>query len=233
MPQRGRYEDHESGRAYRYGRDRDDAGRDRQDYGRSYYGGGGDRYGVDRPDGDTFGRRSRDDRPDYGRSDDDRYPSPEADFARSDWARRDKPGRERDEYRDEDWPSALTQDRIGVGQQDPFSAGQAEGPHRGKGPRGYSRNDEQIREDVCSRLADDSNLDATDIEVEVKDGEVTLAGNVRERGDKRRAEDIADAASGVKHVQNNLRLKPAGSGGEEDGSEKTSGTTQMRAGKRT
>lgn len=37
------------------------------------------------------------------------------------------------------------------------------------------------------------------------EGEVTLAGSVEDRRAKRRAEDIADGVSGVKHVQNNLR----------------------------
>ena len=36
---------------------------------------------------------------------------------------------------------------------------------------------------------------------------MTLTGQVNSREEKRRAEDIADAVSGVKHVQNNLRVK--------------------------
>jgi osmotically-inducible protein OsmY len=39
----------------------------------------------------------------------------------------------------------------------------------------------------------------------VKEGEVTLAGKVFDRTDKRLAEDVAESVSGVKHVQNNLR----------------------------
>ena len=41
--------------------------------------------------------------------------------------------------------------------------------------------------------------------------EVTLAGTVSRREDKRRAEDIAEAVSGVTHVQNNLRVQGQGS----------------------
>ncbi|MDM7921135.1 MAG: BON domain-containing protein [Pyrinomonadaceae bacterium] len=81
------------------------------------------------------------------------------------------------------------------------------GLHRGKGPRGYSRSDERIREDVNERLWDDSHLDASDIEVEVKSGEVTLRGEVDDRNAKRRAEDLAESCSGVKNVQNSLRIK--------------------------
>ncbi|WP_341018872.1 BON domain-containing protein [Brevundimonas diminuta] len=78
--------------------------------------------------------------------------------------------------------------------------------NRGRGPRGYTRSDERIREDVSDRLSDDWRVDASDIEVSVTGGEVTLGGTVRSRDDKRRAEDLADDCSGVKHVQNNLRI---------------------------
>jgi hypothetical protein len=84
----------------------------------------------------------------------------------------------------------------------------AEGPHRGRGPKGYIRSDERIREDVCDRLTDDPHLDASDIEVSVTGAEVTLNGTVDSRFAKRRAEDWADDVTGVTHVQNNLRVRP-------------------------
>lgn len=80
--------------------------------------------------------------------------------------------------------------------------------NRGKGPKGYIRTDERIREDVNDRLSDDPMLDASDVEVTVSGGEVTLGGTVATRQDKRRAEDLAEAVSGVTHLQNNLRVKP-------------------------
>lgn len=80
--------------------------------------------------------------------------------------------------------------------------------YRGKGPKGYIRTDERIREDVNDRLSDDPMLDASDVEVVVASGEVTLNGLVKTRQDKRRAEDLAEAVSGVNHLQNNLRVKP-------------------------
>jgi osmotically-inducible protein OsmY len=86
-------------------------------------------------------------------------------------------------------------------------ASRPDGSHRGRGPRGYRRSDDRIREDVSDRLTDDAWLDASYIDVEVKDGEVTLSGMVERRGDKRRAEDLAESATGVGHVQNNLRVQ--------------------------
>jgi hypothetical protein len=90
------------------------------------------------------------------------------------------------------------------------AAGQS-GPHRGRGPKNYVRSDERIREDVSDRLADHAHLDASEIDVQVQNGEVTLSGTVDDRMSKRRAEDCADDVSGVKHVQNNLRVKAADS----------------------
>lgn len=79
------------------------------------------------------------------------------------------------------------------------------GPFAGKGPRGYVRSDERIREDVSDRLSDDDELDASDITVTVSKSEVTLEGSVPDRHSKRRAEDIAESVSGVTEVHNRLR----------------------------
>lgn len=79
--------------------------------------------------------------------------------------------------------------------------------HRGKGPKGYRRSDDRIREDVSDRLADDHWLDASAIEVSVANCDVTLTGTVKSRDDKRRAEAMAETVSGVDHVQNNLRVE--------------------------
>jgi osmotically-inducible protein OsmY len=76
----------------------------------------------------------------------------------------------------------------------------------GRGPKGYHRSDDRIKEDVCERLMDDRDVDASEITVEVVNGEVTLSGTVDDRWQKRRAEDIADAVTGVTEVANNIRL---------------------------
>jgi hypothetical protein len=78
--------------------------------------------------------------------------------------------------------------------------------HRGKGPAGYTRSDERIRENVCEALADDDRVDASNIEVNVKNGEVILTGTVEDRQSKRMAEECVENLSGVKDVQNQLRV---------------------------
>lgn len=80
------------------------------------------------------------------------------------------------------------------------------GPHKGKGPKGYQRSGDRIREDVCDRLSDNPTIDASGIEVKMDGNDVVLTGTVDSREDKRRAEDIVEAVSGVSNVQNQLRV---------------------------
>jgi hypothetical protein len=77
---------------------------------------------------------------------------------------------------------------------------------RGKGPKNYRRPDEKIQEDINDSLTDDRYLDATNIEVAVKEGEVTLTGFVDDKNAKRRAEDLAEAIYGVRHIENRLKI---------------------------
>ena len=83
---------------------------------------------------------------------------------------------------------------------------QRRGPHTGKGPVGFQRSDERIRELVCEALTDDGEIDATRIEISVKGGEVTLTGAIEDRRMKRLAEDCVEAVPGVKDVHNQLRV---------------------------
>lgn len=80
------------------------------------------------------------------------------------------------------------------------------GGYAGRGPKGYTRTDERIREDVCDRLSWNDEVDATDITVRVEAGEVTLEGSVETRHMKRLAEDIAEEVPGVHDVHNRVRV---------------------------
>ena len=82
------------------------------------------------------------------------------------------------------------------------------GAFAGKGPKNYVRSDERIHEDVCEHLTHHPYVDASDIEVTVRDGEVTLSGTVDARMVKRAAEDACDHVHGVKDVHNYLRVRP-------------------------
>ena len=78
--------------------------------------------------------------------------------------------------------------------------------YRGRGPQNWSRSDDRIREDICELMTEDEDLDPSDVEVQVKDGEVTLAGTVESRQDKRHAEELAERVSGVRNVHNRLQV---------------------------
>ena len=80
-------------------------------------------------------------------------------------------------------------------------------PRYGRGPKGYRRSDERIREEICDRMMAATSIDADDIEVGVKSGEVTLSGTVCCRADKFTAEQICAGSLGVSDVNNQLRVK--------------------------
>jgi hypothetical protein len=81
------------------------------------------------------------------------------------------------------------------------------GRFAGRGPKGYQRTDERLREDICDRLMADPEIDASEMTVEVKAGEVTLDGSVPDRRTKRSAEDCVEEISGVRQVHNRLRVE--------------------------
>jgi hypothetical protein len=81
------------------------------------------------------------------------------------------------------------------------------GRYAGRGPKGWQRSDDRIREDINERLTDHPHIDASEIEVKVQNGEVTMTGTVDERHAKRLAEDIAESVSGVREVHNQIRIR--------------------------
>src|SRR6185369_1990030 len=95
---------------------------------------------------------------------------------------------------------------MGYGQQGMQGREGMRQSHRGKGPSGFMRSDDRIREMVCEALENDHNVDATNIEVTVKSGEVMLSGTVDDRMQKRMAEDCVEQVGGVKDVQNQIRI---------------------------
>ena len=87
-----------------------------------------------------------------------------------------------------------------------FGRGYAGRGFSGRGPKGYQRSDERIKELLSERLTDDDDIDASEISIEVKNGEATLTGTVGSREEKRAAEELAERSPGVREVQNHLRV---------------------------
>lgn len=85
------------------------------------------------------------------------------------------------------------------------------GNHVGKGPKNYRRSDERLKEEISEQLKQHGDVDASDIEIEVSEGVVTLKGEVSDRNEKRCAEDCAANVSGVEDVTNQLRVRSSSS----------------------
>lgn len=78
--------------------------------------------------------------------------------------------------------------------------------YTGLGPKGYRRSDARLFEEICDRLTVDRRVDASDIDVKVENGEVTLSGSVRSREEKRYAEEDVERVMGVAEVNNHLKV---------------------------
>jgi osmotically-inducible protein OsmY len=92
--------------------------------------------------------------------------------------------------------------------QGPTGHGWGQQRRQWRAPKGYTRSDERIREEVCDRLG--MEFDARDVEVKVTDGEVTLTGGVRDRSEKYHMEELVEGLGGVKTVHNLLQVKREG-----------------------
>ena len=97
------------------------------------------------------------------------------------------------------------------------------GRFSGRGPKGFQRSDERIREDVCERLTRHHDVDAIEIDVKVNNGEVTLTGSVDERSMKRLAEEVAEQVFGVRDVHNQIRVQQPATSQTSHGAQLTSG----------
>jgi len=77
----------------------------------------------------------------------------------------------------------------------------------GRGPKGYRRSSARMCEEINDRLMTHPDIDASDIEVRVDEGIVTLTGSVEDRHEKRLAEYIAEDSVGVDDVDNQLKVR--------------------------
>lgn len=69
------------------------------------------------------------------------------------------------------------------------------------------RIDSDIKRDVEDELRSDSDIDATDIAIAVKDGVTTLTGFVRSFRQRRKAEQDVKRVAGVVGVANNIEVR--------------------------
>ena len=76
-----------------------------------------------------------------------------------------------------------------------------------RGPKGYQRSDERLKEDISERLMQSEHVDSSDVTVNVIAGKITLEGNVPTRYMKHYIEDLADGCPGVQDIENRIRVR--------------------------
>jgi len=76
-----------------------------------------------------------------------------------------------------------------------------------RGPKGYTRSDERIKEDISEQLWRAEHVDSSDVTIAVENGVVKLSGTVPERWMRHEIEDIADNSMGVREIENNVRVQ--------------------------
>ena len=81
------------------------------------------------------------------------------------------------------------------------------GSHRGKGPKGYTRSDDRLKEVICEKLSDDPMIDASEISIDVTSQVVKLTGTVDDRATKYEVEELIERCGGVKDIDNQLRVR--------------------------
>jgi len=83
----------------------------------------------------------------------------------------------------------------------------------GSTPKGYTRSDDRIRDDVCEMLYRAHDIDVSNVSVESKSGTITLEGTVSDRRMKHRIEDLCEHCIGVNDVDNRIRVVREASSG--------------------
>ena len=80
------------------------------------------------------------------------------------------------------------------------------GSHAGQSAKFHRRSDDKIHEEVWELLSNNADLDASEIELHVEAGEVTLTGSVDSRDARWLAEDLVNSVTGVREVTNRLKV---------------------------
>jgi hypothetical protein len=84
--------------------------------------------------------------------------------------------------------------------------GQSTAARYPRGPKGYQRSDERLKEDISERLMEAYHIDSSEVTVEVRGAKVSLEGTVPSRHMKHAIEDMVDRCPGVLEIDNRIRV---------------------------
>jgi BON domain len=98
-----------------------------------------------------------------------------------------------------------------------------------RGPKGYQRSDERLKEDISERLMQSHDVDSSEVTIAVMAGKVTLEGTVPDRYMKHYIEDLVDACPGVQDIENRIRVDATSGMSTQTGTTTTGTTTTTSA----
>ena len=107
------------------------------------------------------------------------------------------------------------------------------GPYSGVGPRGYDSAGDPTGQEISSRLTQHGQIDASDIEITLDNGEVLLEGTVADDETKRLVEEALESISGVTSVQNMLQVQASQSSIGQSGTGQDSASQDIGQGSQT
>jgi hypothetical protein len=81
-----------------------------------------------------------------------------------------------------------------------------QGGHRGKLPKNFAYSDDKLRERICEMLADHDLIDPSNVDIQVKSGEVTITGTIEDRHQKRLIDDMVQNVPGVQDVHLSIKV---------------------------
>jgi osmotically-inducible protein OsmY len=76
----------------------------------------------------------------------------------------------------------------------------------GRRPQLQRRSDDKIYQEIWELLTNNADLDASEVELHVESGEVTLTGTVDSRDAKWLTEDLVNSVTGVREVNNRIKV---------------------------
>lgn len=138
---------------------------------------------------------------------------------RGEWEPRERFGGDESRWSDEQRSRVESQGPFGDRDREGWRGGRFRYGERGRerpgffqrlfkrGPKGYQRSDERLREDISERLMYAMEIDSSEVTVGVVDGRVTLDGTVPDRYMKHAIEDLVDECPGVQDIDNRIRVQ--------------------------
>jgi BON domain len=80
------------------------------------------------------------------------------------------------------------------------------GSPQGPGLQFHRRSDDKIHEEIWDLLTNNADLDASEVDLHVEGGEVTLTGTVDSRDARWLIEDLVNSVTGVREVTNRIKV---------------------------